>query len=328
MVNKQNERECTMKTTVISELPIKPEEYQKEVYDRIDWSAVDSEMNDGQRRFISGLIQYYQPETVLELGVSSGGGTMVLLNSLAEIEHAELYSIDNAQRVYRSPDMEVGHYAIEAYSDLRDKSWYLLRGKDPAAVMESLGKKFDFCVIDTCHLHPVETMNFISILPWMNDGAVVVMHDTTVFEWRTDLTFLRMLAPRMLLSAVCAEKYIPALPSGDMAVSNIAAWQVSADTRKYCQNLFDILYLPWEGFVSAEDCKNIGRLVQKYYPAKMYVFFEEAVRINISILLAKKMGVSSFEKLYRKIEKNTIFYGAGSRMRKMLSTLEICGLEF
>lgn len=41
-----------MKTTIISELPVLPEKYKLEVYEEIDWSGVDSEMTDGQRRFI------------------------------------------------------------------------------------------------------------------------------------------------------------------------------------------------------------------------------------------------------------------------------------
>ena len=168
-----------MKTTVITDLPMIPEEYAQENYERIDWSDVDSEMSDGQRRFIHGLVQYYQPNKILELGVSAGGGTVVLLNALQENEKAELYSVDSATQFYRDPDLPVGHCALKKYSDLLNKKWHLFTGEDPACVMDKIEEKFDFCVIDTYHLHPVETLNFISILPWLMDGAVVVMHDTT-----------------------------------------------------------------------------------------------------------------------------------------------------
>lgn len=66
-------------------------------------------------------------------------------------------------------------------------------------------------------------------------GAVVVIYDTTAFEWRTKSTFLRMLALRLLLSTVCVEKYIPNLFSENMTVSNIVVWQVNSDMRKYYQ---------------------------------------------------------------------------------------------
>lgn len=123
--------------------------------------------------------------------------------------------------------------------------------------MDSINEKFDFCVIDTYHLHPVETLNFISILSWLNNGAVIVIHDTTVFEWRLKNVFLKMLASRLLFSVVCAEKYVPDLPSGGMNVSNIAACQINSDTKHYCQNVFDILYLPLEMLISRNTYNSV-----------------------------------------------------------------------
>jgi len=145
-------------------------------------------MTDGQRRFISGLVQYYKPEKVLELGVSAGGGTIVLPNSLEEYGGV-LYSVDTAKQFYRNPELPVGYCAIEKYRDLLNRTWHIISGQDPKSI------------------------------------------------------FLRMLAPRLLLSTVCAEKYIPDLPSGNMTVSNIAAWQVNADTRKYTVKIFLIFYI-------------------------------------------------------------------------------------
>ncbi|MEY8338952.1 class I SAM-dependent methyltransferase [Lachnospiraceae bacterium 62-35] len=317
-----------MKAVSISDLPIVPEEYGKEIYERIDWTVVDSEMTDGQRRFINGLIQYYCPERVLELGVSAGGGTTVLLNALKENENAELYSIDSASQFYRNPDLPVGYCAMEKYADLMNKKWHLLGGYDPAEIMEKLDEKFDFCVIDTYHHHPVEVLNFISILPWLNDGAIVIMHDTTVFEWRLKETFLQMLAPRLLLSAVCAEKYIPDLPSGNMTTSNIAAWQVSADTRKYCQGLFDILYVPWETPILKGTCQSINELVKKHYPSKMSEYYADAVRVNASMISVRQFGVFDCEEAYKTLREDTIFYGAGFQMRKLLTMLDLVNLEF
>lgn len=316
-----------MKTTIISELPVLPEKYKLEVYEEIDWSGVDSEMTDGQRRFISGLVQYYQPEQVLELGISAGGGTIVLLNALKD-SGGTLYSIDSSENFYRDTRLPVGYCALERYSDLLDKSWHIFSGRDPACVMEEIDKKFDFCVIDTCHYHPVEVLNFISILPWLKDGAVVVMHDTSAFELCSKESFLRMLAPRLLLSTVCAEKYIPALPTGNMTASNIAAWQISSDTRKYCQNLFDILYLPWEMDVPEDTCRSVGGIVNKCYRPELFCNYQEALRINKSLLLKKEMEEFDVEGKFRQLKEDTVFYGAGVQMGRLLSLLDANGLEF
>lgn len=74
-----------MKSTLISNLSIKPETYAEDVYNQVDWECVESEMSEGERKFVNGLIQYYQPENVLELGVSAGGGTICLLNALQNL---------------------------------------------------------------------------------------------------------------------------------------------------------------------------------------------------------------------------------------------------
>lgn len=316
-----------MKTTIITRLPVIPEEYKREIYDEINWTEIESEMTDGQRRFISGLIQYYQPERVLELGISAGGGTVVLLNSLRSTD-GELYSIDSSEQFYRNKSLPVGYCALERYSDLLNRKWHLFPGKDPASIMDEIDIKFDFCVIDTCHYHPVETLNFISILPWLKDGAVVVMHDTAAFELCSKESFLRMLAPRLLLSTVCAEKYIPDLPTGNTVASNIAAWQVNADTRKYCQNLFDILYLPWEINISENVCQNVEEIVRKHYSDKLFNYYKEAVKINRSLLLKKEFEVFDFEEKYKKLEVDTVFYGAGFQMKNFLSLLNFNSIEF
>lgn len=110
-----------MKTTVISDLQMKPEEYRSEIYDRIDWSDIDSEMTDGQRRFIHGLIQYYEPEKVLELGVSAGGGTIVLLNALMENAQAKLYSIDSAtNEIYKEVSKQFRKLGYRLFHGLKE----------------------------------------------------------------------------------------------------------------------------------------------------------------------------------------------------------------
>ena len=316
-----------MKATGISELPIVPEQHGSEVYERINGANVYPEMTDGEQRFINGLIQYYRPENILEVGVSVGGGTVNLLNSLEGTEGV-LYSIDSATRYYRNADLPVGHYAIERYSDMLNNKWHLITGKDPVSVMETICQNFDFCVIDSEHRHPIETLNFISILPWLNDGAIVVMHDTSLFTMRWEPAYLNMLAPRLLLSVVCAEKYIPGLPGWNKTVSNIAAWQVNADTRKYCQNLFDILYLPWDVGIPTETCKSISAIVEKHFGGKMLGYFQEAVRINKSVLLTKEYGILSFEQFLAARDRDIVFYGAGARMRKLITDLEFVDIKF
>ncbi|MCH5186673.1 MAG: class I SAM-dependent methyltransferase, partial [Oscillospiraceae bacterium] len=316
-----------MENTNISKLDFLPEEYEQEVYDRMNLDGINSEMSDGQRRFVTGLIRYYKPENILELGVSAGGGTAIILNAIQDMD-SKLYSVDVLETVYREPENEVAYIAKKRYPEMLNNRWQLYTGKDPSELMKKLDTKFDFCVIDTMHSHPVETINFISILPWLKDGAVVVMHDTTLYEWRLENTFMKCFAPRILLSAVCADKYVPKLPSGSMIASNIAAWQISSDTRKYSRNLFDSLYLPWEMSIEQKTYLSVRTLVSEYYPSSYVDVYDEAVRINRSMATAKKCGVLSLETVWETLPEDVIFYGAGANMNMIIDSLYDLDLKF
>lgn len=317
-----------MKSTLISNLQIKPETYAEDVYYQVDWECVESEMSEGERKFVNGLIQYYQPENVLELGVSAGGGTICLLNALQNLPRGVLYSIDNSVKYNWNSKVSTGYCAKLKYSELLDKSWHLMLGQDPSAVMEKLDCKFDFCVIDTSHLHPTETLNFISVLPFLNDGAVVVLHDTTMYAHQVEYSYLRYFAPRFLFSAVCAEKYVPKVIGWTGEIPNIAAFQVNSNTRKYCRNLFDELYLPWKIEVPDDAMTSMRTLVSKYYGDEMLACFDEAVKMNRSLLLDDYFGTMNFLKQYERMNPDTVFYGAGAEMRKLLRILDTNKVNF
>ncbi|SEA23531.1 hypothetical protein [Selenomonas ruminantium] len=126
----------------LNELDFRPECFASDVYETLDWTNIDSEMTDGQRRFISGLVSYYKPENVLELGVSAGGGTVVLLNALLSNKSwkGKLLSIDKLKCFYRDPNLPVGHLARRKFPDLFGSKWILEDGKDPAEVFSGGGR--------------------------------------------------------------------------------------------------------------------------------------------------------------------------------------------
>lgn len=59
----------------LGELPIIPEEYAHTFseYSALNFSQLDSKMLPEERAFIYGLLKYYHPQNVLELGVWTGG---------------------------------------------------------------------------------------------------------------------------------------------------------------------------------------------------------------------------------------------------------------
>ena len=54
-----------MKFEKLTAIPVVPEDYAVSEYESIDWNMLHSEMTDTERRFINGLIRYYEPKNIL-----------------------------------------------------------------------------------------------------------------------------------------------------------------------------------------------------------------------------------------------------------------------
>jgi predicted O-methyltransferase YrrM len=316
-----------MKQIKLSVLPVVPESYDAEHYDNVDYSDIYSLMTPTERRFINGLLRYYQPQHILELGVHNGGGTVNILNAIEDFPEAKLVSVD-----VRADD-GCGLEAKKRYPDLVGDKWHLVLGKDVSEVIAGLETKFDFAVIDTSHYHPVEGLNFLSILPFMHDGAIVIIHDIALFLGNE--TPGTNLAPRYLYSAVVADKLVPQYgtevhPNRVAEPANIAAIQITEDTRKYIENVFDALLQPWELY-PGEYIESIRSHLRKYYPSELTAKLDTACELNkIWIVSGKRtFDIAHMRKLYESIYSTpTIFYGAGIYMRRFISLCKEYRLPF
>ena len=54
-----------MKADRITELPIVPENYDVDWYNKIDYSRINCKMAELEKRMINGLIRYYRPKRLL-----------------------------------------------------------------------------------------------------------------------------------------------------------------------------------------------------------------------------------------------------------------------
>lgn len=278
----------------------------------------DGDMNPDERYFISSLIRYYEPKHILEIGVGDGFGSANILNTI-EGTRATLTSIDINEyfdHPYRGR-IRVGEYALKHYG--MSKQWEKCFRGDPADVIESFNKKFDFVVLDTAHLHPVETLNFLSVYPFLSEDAIIVVHDIMVYLDRLHYAgILEGLATRILTSSLCGEKYVPDFV-GWGGYTNILALRLSNDTKKYLCNIFDSLYIPWE--MMPYSLSAVGRIIDKYYESNFRDIFWKSVEINIEISCTyKKNSTEYFKEIIDK--ESPIIYGAGGGFRKMI---ESCG---
>lgn len=326
----------------ISELHIPPEEYKREILDALN-PSVDKHpmMSLEERYFLNGLIAYYKPKNVLEIGVNFGEGSAEILHCIKDTEGARLTSIDLAtnalyyegtdeatgeERVVESSE-PIGNFAL-THSDLPLDRWTLITGSDPSEVIEDLDNSkegYDFVVLDTAHLHPVESLNFLCILPYLRNGAIVVLHDITLY---TTVEPPRKFANRTLFTGIVAERI-----SINLNRPNIGAFQVTEDCRKYIQGVFEGLYFPWELDPRQIRMDAIYNLIAKHYSDKETLILKRVWDINQFYFCTGKVeweGACSALTRYliTSLGENTVFYGAGRNMAVCLEYCSSKGIAF
>ena len=300
-----------MKTTKISQLPVRPEEYGE----HFEPNFQDTDMTKEERLFVSGLIKFYEPENILEVGVAGGGNSANILNTIQKMENAKLISVDIAD-VFG--EVKVGEFVYQYFQEIPQGKWELLLGEDPSVRVEKLNRKFDFLILDTAHAHPIESFNFLSVLPYLNENAIVILHDITLYMDMLNKTGeVACFATGILNSVICAEKLLPEI-AGFGGYTNIAAFQISADTKKYIRNVFDSLMLPWEYLPG--NIGDIGSFIHRHYSNELKNLFWKAFELNLMIQIRKNKQISK-ELLSKLRENKVIFYGAGKGMEEILSLL-------
>jgi predicted O-methyltransferase YrrM len=317
-----------MKKDIITELPIVPEEYDVEWYSKVDYSVINSRMTETERRFINGLIRYYQPSSLLELGVRFGGGGCNLLNAISDRADAQLLSIDITNE---DTHPWLGENAKRLFPEFIGDKWRYIAGKDACEVLDDCNTMFDFVVIDTAHIHPVESLNFLTVLPYLKNGAIVVLHDIEVHYVNNSEQ-----ASRILWSSLVAPKIMPLksylFNESIHYVINIGAFQITEDTRKYIGNVFYNLSLPW----------GINNLrIKKFTSYFAWHYENDLVQIwrkNYSLALTKHISNNAtfneehlrtaMYRLRNDSCKSLLFCDAGTNMRNILYTLDVLEIEF
>ena len=167
------------KSTLNNSSLIKPEakiyfdQYEVSKYNEIKDKLIENKCSDmwgNQREFLNGLVRKFKPKKILEIGVFRGGSSIVLLNAIEDFKDSHLYSIDLDSR------QEVGDCVNKYFPNL-SKKWTLFNGKIATEYMEEIGDNIDMVFIDTAHFEPGEIMDFLIVLPFLKENAIVAFHD-------------------------------------------------------------------------------------------------------------------------------------------------------
>lgn len=272
----------------------KPEDFENERLYEIDCKIQEfSEMSLNQRLFLNGLIRQLKPKKILEVGISAGASSSIILNAIKDIDGSKLYSIDYNKNWYRDDNKLSGFLVQDNFSNLKDK-WVLYTGGVAAKFMEEIGYDIDFCLLDTMHCNPGEFLDFLMILPFLKKNAVIVIHDlilhTSVFG---DYNYYQHTTNCILYSAINGKKILLekdnhyykeekyyAKMIDISGIPNIGAIILDDNIKDNALDIFMLLSLHWMYKITEEDYLTTLNLFIKYYPSKLVNIFERIYLFN------------------------------------------------
>ena len=237
------------------------------------------EMKQEERKFLNGVIRKYKPNKILEVGVAQGGSSALILNAIKEYPNSKLYSIDRSVTWYQNHNKKVGWLVKEKFPELLNK-WTLYAGNNPAENLETIGNNIDLVFIDTMHVMPGEMLNFLEVLPFLKEEAIIVMHDIFIMFNHKNFKNKKLNYSNNQLICYIRGKLI--LPSyGDKEFSrNIGAIKLDKNQKQYYKQYFLALGNLWEYFPSQEDLIVLRAYFKKYYGENLVKIYDDAIEKN------------------------------------------------
>ena len=254
--------------------------YQKHLITKkiVDKAGCLLTINDAY--FINGIIRKFKPKKCLEVGVARGGSSVIILNAIKDIKDSILVSLDLNTKLFIDNTKETG-YTVKEYFPKLAKNWKLHTGDLPHKFLEKLNMKFDFLFLDTAHYTPGELINIIEILPFLNEGALVVLHDIIWHLDGTDNFKEVKFTPTQiyLMSSLYGQKiYINNKKSG---FENIGCVKLYPNQEEHYKDYFLLLMSFWEEMPTETQINDLRIFIKKYYVKDVYLnIFNAAVEKN------------------------------------------------
>ena len=275
------------------------ENYQREIFTSIkhvlttNYYNGDSLMTEQDCYFLNGLIRYYKPKKLLEVGVNYGGSSALMLNAIQDINDSFLYSVEVKRR-------RVGRVVFKKFPQFLNK-WKLFKGNIAAKFLPLIGVKFDFVLIDTLHVAPAELINLIEVLPFVKPGTIIVFHDIAnhLYTYRKE-KFAKYLGSGkyneiclQLFSILQGPKKMTLYPytnRSDETPGNIGGVMLGEDFKKYYINYFYLTLCQWNYIPETKQIEILNQFILKYYGNFYYKIWEIAVRENRNYINVLKNG--------------------------------------
>jgi len=238
------------------------------------------EITFDEQKYLNGMVRKFKPKKLVEIGVSGGGTSALMLNAIKDIPDAKLYSIDRYVNWYRGEGKKSGWAIEERFSELMNK-WTFYTGVNTAEVIEKIGNNIDFAYIDTVHKCPGEMINFLEILPFLKEEAIVVLHDTYMNFLANYIYDKKIInySNNQLLCYIRGELILPSY-GNEVFSRNIGGLKLYKNQKNYLKHYFLALGTQWEYMPEEYDLKILREFYIKYYGEKLVEIYDDAVAKN------------------------------------------------
>ena len=252
-------------------------DYEPHVLDHIEEKLKAlSEMSKTDRNFLNGIIRHYKPKKIVEIGVSYGASSAILLNATKDNEQSRVYSLDLSPIHYKDSTKKTGFLIEELFPEFLDR-WILQTGGLACEFLDQIGDGIDLCLIDTTHRHPGEFLDYLMVLPYMKKDGIIVIHDTC---FHTFPNFPPSGTCNILFSTIRGIKFSPT-HWVEKYLPNIGAVQLEEKSFSDAWSIFNLLSLRWCYLITDQQIATMRRHFQKHYGAHEIFWFDQCCRYNL-----------------------------------------------
>ncbi len=243
-----------------------------------------TEMTRAESIFLTELLLRYKPKKVLEVGVSSGSSSVVILNALKDNADSQFFSVDYSSRYYKDESKPVGFLVNELPDFLEKRN--LFSGGFVGHFLEEIGNDIDFCFIDTVHSIPGEILDFLMVLPYLKEEAIVVFHDTNLHTARAE--WAACIVNNALMSAIVGEKFVEErtqelysftsqVADNKYFFPNVGGIKLDKNSNETVWNLFNLLTQPWMNFIKTDEEDFLYNYFEKHYGRDYANYFKSVL---------------------------------------------------
>ena len=300
-------------------------EFHEPVANARNLAELKTEMSESDLGFLCALIRERIPNKILEVGVASGGTTLVLLQCIKGLGiDTSLYSVDLNSELYSDSSKETGYVAknLEKQGVFSNVQHEYCLGKYLPEVLEDIGNDIDFVILDTVHELPGELLDFLAVMPFLSEDAVIVLHDVSL-QHAEQIQNHNCFATQVLFSCASGQKIL----NNSVRYPNIAAIQVDNTTRECVYDVFSALSLTWNYMPGQHEIDVYRDWYERHYDESAIKLFDQAFEMNQKthdkpvdrdvVDYLKTTGDAVFA-----VYDCVYFYGAGRRGKALLKAIE------